>query len=61
MLPSTVRSTLRLTLLRVGAMNSPRYRPAGLLLSWRGQRVMFDGGDAASSRQWATGMSTALT
>ncbi len=41
------RAALRLTLLGVGAMNSPRYRPAGLLLGWRGHRVMFDGGDGA--------------
>jgi hypothetical protein len=38
---------LRLALLGVGAMNSPRYRPAGLLLTWPGHRVMLDGGGAA--------------
>jgi Beta-lactamase superfamily domain len=38
---------LRLVLLGVGAMNSPRYRPAGLLLTWPGHRVMLDGGGAA--------------
>lgn len=38
---------MRLTLLGVGAMNSPRYRPAALLLAWRGWRVMFDGGPGA--------------
>lgn len=38
---------MRLTLLGVGAMNSPRYRPAGLLLSWYGRRVVFDGGPGA--------------
>lgn len=37
----------RLVLLGVGAMNSPRYRPAGLLVSWAGHRVMLDGGDGA--------------
>jgi len=37
----------RLTLLGVGAMNSPRYRPAGLLVTWAGHRVMLDGGAAA--------------
>ncbi len=37
----------RLVLLGVGAMNSPRYRPAGLLVSWAGHRVMLDGGDSA--------------
>lgn len=38
---------MRLTLLGVGAMNSPRYRPAGLLLAWRGHHVMLDGGPGA--------------
>ena len=28
-------------------MNSPRYRPAGLMVSWAGHRVMLDGGDGA--------------
>ena len=37
----------RLVLLGVGAMNSPRYRPAGLLVMWAGHRVMLDGGGAA--------------
>jgi Beta-lactamase superfamily domain len=36
-----------LALLGVGAMNSPRYRPAGLLVTWRGHRVMLDGGGPA--------------
>lgn len=35
---------VRFTLLGVGAMNSPRYRPAGLLAAWSGHRVAFDGG-----------------
>jgi hypothetical protein len=39
---------MRVTLLGVGAMNSPRYRPAGLLLAWRGRHVMFDGGLGAT-------------
>ncbi|MFF4803948.1 MBL fold metallo-hydrolase [Streptomyces sp. NPDC001351] len=38
---------LRLTLLGVGAMNSPRFAPAGLLLRCRGHRVAFDGGPGA--------------
>jgi hypothetical protein len=38
---------LRLALLGVGAMNSPRYRPAGVLLTWQNYRVMLDGGGAA--------------
>jgi len=36
-----------LTTLGVGAMNSPWYAPAGLLLAHRGVRVMFDGGPGA--------------
>lgn len=42
---------MRLTLLGIGAMNSPRYRPAGMLLAWRGRRVMFDGGRGAEPRR----------
>jgi hypothetical protein len=38
---------MQLILLGVGAMNSPRYRPAGLLVKWRRHRVMLDGGDSA--------------
>lgn len=38
---------LRLTLLGVGAMNSPRFAPAGLLLRCAGHRVAFDGGPGA--------------
>jgi hypothetical protein len=38
---------LRLVLLGVGAMNSPRYRPAGVLLTWQNYRVMLDGGGTA--------------
>ncbi|MEV0634560.1 MBL fold metallo-hydrolase [Streptomyces sp. NPDC050619] len=38
---------LRLTLLGVGAMNSPRFAPAGLLLRYGGHRVAFDGGPGA--------------
>jgi Beta-lactamase superfamily domain len=38
---------LRLVLLGVGAMNSPRYRPAGLLVTWPHHRVMLDGGGTA--------------
>ncbi|PKW17303.1 MBL fold metallo-hydrolase [Saccharopolyspora spinosa] len=36
-----------LTLLGVGAMNSPRYRPAGLAVRWAGHRVVIDGGGTA--------------
>lgn len=42
-----VRDRLRLTLLGVGAMRSPRYRPAGLLVTWPGHRLAFDGGGDA--------------
>jgi hypothetical protein len=38
---------LRLTLLGVGAMNSPRYAPAGLLAECGGARVALDGGPGA--------------
>jgi hypothetical protein len=41
-------ASARFTLLGVGAMNSPRYRPAGLLVAWRHRRVMFDGGGEAT-------------
>src|SRR5581483_5054666 len=36
---------MRLVLLGVGAMNSPRYRPAGLSLRSRGRTLVIDGGD----------------
>jgi hypothetical protein len=42
-----VSRQLRLTLLGVGAMASPRYGPAGLLLRFAGHRVAFDGGPGA--------------
>lgn len=35
---------MRLVTLGVGAQNSPRYAPAGLLVAHRGARVMIDGG-----------------
>jgi hypothetical protein len=38
---------LCLTLLGVGAMNSPRYAPAGLLVEYGSYRVMMDGGGTA--------------
>lgn len=38
------RAPFRLTLTGVGAMRSPRYAPAGLLLEYGATRVMFDGG-----------------
>ncbi|WP_181804160.1 MBL fold metallo-hydrolase [Streptomyces shenzhenensis] len=38
---------LRLTLLGVGAMASPRFAPAGLLLAYGRRRVVFDGGPGA--------------
>jgi hypothetical protein len=41
---------LRLTLLGVGAMNSPRYAPAGLLVDCGGSRVMIDGGPGAEPK-----------
>jgi Beta-lactamase superfamily domain len=38
---------MELTLLGAGAMRSPRYAPAGLLLAHRGTRIAFDGGPGA--------------
>ena len=38
----------RLRLLGVGAMNSPRYPPAGVLVTCCGRRVMLDGGPGAA-------------
>ena len=38
---------LRCTLLGIGAMASPRYRPAGVLVEFGGRRVMIDGGPGA--------------
>ncbi|WP_067034380.1 MBL fold metallo-hydrolase [Streptomyces dysideae] len=42
-----MKRRLRLTLLGVGAMNSPRFAPAGLLLRYAGHRAVFDGGPGA--------------
>jgi hypothetical protein len=38
---------MRLTTIGVGAQDSPRYAPAGLLVAYRGVRVMIDGGPGA--------------
>lgn len=38
---------LQLTLLGTGAMNSPRFPPAGLLVGYRRRTVMLDGGPGA--------------
>jgi hypothetical protein len=40
----------RLTLMGVGAMRSPRFAPAGLLVTHRHDRVMIDGGPGAEPR-----------
>ncbi|HEU4979724.1 MAG TPA: hypothetical protein VFT14_00810, partial [Solirubrobacterales bacterium] len=40
----------RLTLLGTGAMNSPRFAPAGLLVEHEGSRLMVDGGPGAEPR-----------
>lgn len=42
------RGNPRFTLLGIGAMASPRYRPAGLLVEYRGVRLMLDGGPGAA-------------
>jgi hypothetical protein len=44
---AAVTPRLRLTLLGLGAMNSPRYPPAGLLVRYRRRQVMLDGGPGA--------------
>jgi len=44
---AAVSPRLRLTLLGVGAMNSPRFPPAGLLVRYRRRQVMLDGGPGA--------------
>jgi hypothetical protein len=41
---------IRLTLLGVGAMNSPCYAPAGLLVEYCRDRVMIDGGQSAEPK-----------
>lgn len=46
-MPAGVSRRLRLTLLGVGAMNSPRYPPAGLLVRFAGHSVAIDGGPGA--------------
>jgi Beta-lactamase superfamily domain len=43
----SVTPRLRLTLLGVGAMNSPRFPPAGLLVRYRRRQIMLDGGPGA--------------
>ena len=45
--PRPAATPLRLTLLGTGAMNSPRYPPAGLLVRYRRLQVMLDGGRGA--------------
>ena len=43
----------RFTLLGVGAMNSPRYAPTGLLIEQSQVRVAIDGGPGAEpARSW---------
>lgn len=39
-----MRGQVQFTLLGVGAMNSPRYQPAGLLVEYAGGRLLIDGG-----------------
>lgn len=43
--------SVRLTLLGVGAMNSPRYAPAGVLVEYGSSRVIIDGGPDATTRR----------
>lgn len=44
---SAERRRLRMTLLGVGAMNSPRFAPAAMLLQYGRRRIAFDGGPGA--------------
>ena len=46
---------LRLTLVGVGAMNSPRYAPAGLLVERGCSRVMIDGGPGSITKRRLSG------
>ncbi len=48
--PMLKPGAVRLTLLGVGAMKSPRYAPAGLLVEYGGSRVMIDGGPGAITK-----------
>ncbi len=50
LLVSVFKNPLRLVTLGVGALASPRYAPAGLLLARAGIRVMIDGGPGAAPR-----------
>ena len=52
-MPSKRQTTnaVRLTLLGVGALNSPRYTPAGLLVEFGSTRVMIDGGPGSAPRR----------
>ena len=45
----------RFTLLGAGAMNSPRYAPAGLLVEHGQVRVAIDGGPGAEPARWRPG------
>jgi hypothetical protein len=49
--PRKTLKTVRLTLLGVGAMNSPRYQPAGLLVQHGKTRLMIDGGVATANHK----------
>jgi hypothetical protein len=42
---------IRLTLLGAGAMNSPVYAPAGLLIEYGRDRIMIDGGKTAEPKE----------
>ena len=47
---SQLMGTLQVTLLGVGAMNSPRYAPAGLLVEYATVRVAIDGSPCCAGR-----------
>ncbi len=56
--PGKNSQTLRLTLLGVGAMNSPRYKPAGLLVQYGKTLVLIDGGGTAPKHKLAAWLVT---
>jgi hypothetical protein len=57
-MPRKTSNTLRLTLLGVGAMNSPRYEPAGLLIQHGKSIVLIDGGGTAPKHKFAAWLVT---
>ena len=57
-MPRRTSNTLRLTLLGVGAMNSPRYEPAGLLIQHDKSIVLIDGVGTAPKHKFTAWLVT---